>query len=93
MITQCTTSKIEKDQFNVLVKHDGNISITDIGLDFTMRCITEAGRRFIPGNWQYKSPEDLLVTTNAHAAADVYSWAATVFAVGFNKTVYEFELK
>ena len=43
--------------------------------------MSETGRTSIPANWQYKSPEVLLVTTNAGKAADVYSCGATVYTV------------
>ena len=76
----------------VMVTSGGRVCVTDICVDFNIREITEAGRTSIPANWQYKSPEVLLVTTNAGTAADVYSWGATVYEVRPNKTLFELKV-
>lgn len=64
-----------------MITSGGRVCVTNTCLDFSIREMSETGRTSIPANWQYKSPEVLLVITNAGKAADVYSCGATIYAV------------
>jgi hypothetical protein len=70
-----------------MVASDGEILLADVGLNLLSRQHALGLRRVpLPHAWAYKSPEELNVSDEVEfvehtTAMDVYSFAATVYAV------------
>jgi hypothetical protein len=65
----------------VVITDSGRACINDVGIYTAVMQATQGDRVFVPPEWPYKSPDEL-VDGICTLHTDVYSFGCTVYAVG-----------
>lgn len=73
-------------QANILIANDNSVRLTDVGLHACITKATYTGDWFIPSEWMYKAPEELVFECDPSVfkhteAMDIYAFASSVYTV------------